>query len=709
MSHGEREECFTPTPRPTQAKRVKPILPAIPRALERRPKKDTDKMSKTSDISTLPVKLDPVVPQANSSEKTLAPANASDCRGFLFPVEEQELEIDLGTLKIEGDESMGQSSFLRHFMGIFYNKYSHIFINRLADCLIAIQASPSKRSTQDFGIERHGFQLPPPFYPAHSRPIVESATQLETEERYQLHTLATFSHRIDYGITFGGYAESDQSSPTLPPSTISTAFPQPTPPSDVTSSPNHSAYQGYGHTPRSSIPALPSISTPQPYDFCNSQPMFVPLDYGYNTDPVSYKNSVPYMVQSSQSPFNPSATPFKGPAAQYSLPTQVPLPDSQYGIIDSSPGPAESNQHDANGAHLVALLLHLSQQFDQPEYADCELEIQVGNQSAELKLHALLIGFSPTMRGLFDSATGPSESGRTRLSLYTSDEFVTVPAIISTLRVCYGQPPPDGLRSSFFDVSNSSSWTSSSQSNEANLKDCTESALAYLVAGHLLQLPEVCFCAIESIERCLAYETLEKILSFAIDGFTYPIDETANRNPTHTDEEEDLTTLGRVSYAPYSGFVLVAAVHFIVANFPTSFVLDISAPTFMSLNQFPVTESPHSRNRPPKSKFGSIKFGDFPLENHELPKEDDTLFSSTLFSVPFLVLMHILGGLEDSVEQKILRPVIEERERRRLIATQKRKALEVREEYGIWINGSWEESIVGSEPNLKATRRWLGA
>ena len=538
---------------------------------------------------------------------------------------------------------------------------------------------------------------------------MQSAAQLETEERCQFYTSATFSHPLDCGITFGGYAESDQSSPTPPPSALSTAFPQPTPPSDVTSSSDHSAYQGYGHAPRPSIPALPSTSTPHPYDFSDSQQIFVPLDYGFDADPISYKHPAPYMVQSNQSLFNPSATPFKGQAAQYSIPTQVPLSDSHYGIIGSSPGPAGSNQHDANGPYLVALLSHLSQHFNQPEYADCELEIQVGNQSAELKLHALLVGRSPTMRGLFDSATGPSETGRTRLSLCTSDEFATVEAVISALRVCYGQPPLDGLRSSYFDVSNAFHWTSSSQFNEPNLKDRTVSALAYLAAGHLLQLPEVCFCAIQAIERCLAHETLETVLSFAIDGFTYPIDETSNRDPTNRDEENNLATLGRVTYAPYSGFVLVAAVQFIIANFPTSFVLDTSAPTFMSLNQFPVTESPPSRVRPSKSRFSSIRFGDFPLENYEPPKEEDTLFSSTLFSVPFLVLMHILGGLKNSVKQKILRPIIEERERRRLLATQKRKASEVREEYGIWINGSWEESIVGIEPNLKATRRWLGA
>ena len=415
------------------------------------------------------------------------------------------------------------------------------------------------------------------------------------------------------------------------------------------------------------------------------------------------------MLQSGQSPFNPSATPFNGQATQCSLPTRVPLSDPQYSILDSSPGPTISDQHDTSGAYLVALLSHLSQHFDQPEYADCELEIQVGSQSAELKLHALLIGCSPTMRSLFNSATGPSESGRTRLSFCTSDEFVTVPAIISALRVCYGQHPLEGLSSSLFGISTASSWTGSSQPIEANLKDRTESALAYLAAGHLLQLPEICFCAIQAIERCVAHETLERILSFAIDGFTYPIDETSNRDPTNMDEEGDLATLGRVSYAPHSGYVLVAAVHFIVANFPISLILDKLAPTFMKLNQFPVTESPPSRVRSRKSRLSSIKFGDFPSENYELPKEEDTLFSSILFSVPFLVLMHILDGLEGSVKQRLLRPVVEERERRRLLATRKRRASEVREEYGIWINGNWEESIVGTEPNLKASRRWVGA
>lgn len=589
-----------------------------------------------------------------------------------------------------------------------YRGNFHDFINRPTDCFTVSRASPSKRSTQDFGIERHGFQLPPPFYPANSRRMAESTTLLEAEERDRSHTSFTFSQPFDYGIRFGGYVESDQSSPALPPSTISAAFPQPTPPSDVTSSPNHSAYQGYGHAHHPSVPSLPSKPTSQPREYPDGQPIFVPLDYSYDADPVSYKHSTPYMTNSSQQPFEPSATLFRDQSAQFSLSTQDSLPAAQQSVSECSIGPAETIQHNTNGAFLMALTSHLSQHFDHPEYADCELEIQVSDEFAELKLHALLIGRSPTIRGLFDSATGPSETGRTRLSLFTSDGFITVPAIVSALRVCYGQPPSDGLCSSFSNGPNVPGWTGSLQSNEANLTYRTDSALAYLAAGHLLQLPEVCSCAIPTIENCLAYKTLERILSFAIDGFTYPIDETSHRNHSNRDEMKDLITLGRMSYAPYSGFVLIAAVHFIVVNFPNSFVLDTSAPTFMSLNQFPVTESPSSRVRPPKSRLSSIKFGDFPLETFELPKEEDTILSSTLISVPFLVLMHILDGLGDSMKQRILRPVVEERERRRLLVLEKRKASDVQEEFGIWITGCWEESIVGTEPNLTATRRWLG-
>ena len=112
MAHDEREECFTPTPKPTHTKRIKPIVPAIPRALERRPKKDTVKTSKTSNISTHPVELAPAEPPANSSEKSSAPDNGSEYRGFSFLVDEKEPEICLGTLKIEGGEPIGQSPFL---------------------------------------------------------------------------------------------------------------------------------------------------------------------------------------------------------------------------------------------------------------------------------------------------------------------------------------------------------------------------------------------------------------------------------------------------------------------------------------------------------------------------------------------------------------------------------------------------------------------
>ncbi|KAL9116682.1 MAG: hypothetical protein Q9187_006791, partial [Circinaria calcarea] len=105
MAHDESDECFTPTPKPTQAKRVKPIVPAIPRALERRPKKDYVKSSPTLDVSTQQVEQGPVEPQANPSGKAPVPDGKSDYRGFSFLAEDRGLDLDLGALKIEDDES----------------------------------------------------------------------------------------------------------------------------------------------------------------------------------------------------------------------------------------------------------------------------------------------------------------------------------------------------------------------------------------------------------------------------------------------------------------------------------------------------------------------------------------------------------------------------------------------------------------------------
>lgn len=101
---------------------------------------------------------------------------------------------------------------------------------------------------EDFGIERHGFHLPPPFYPS-SHPIHQSNISPALNGQYNApqDPYQGFINESSYasGLTF--------TSPELP-----TFHTNPTPPVDDTSSPISSSYQGYGHIPYVGFQAQPT-------------------------------------------------------------------------------------------------------------------------------------------------------------------------------------------------------------------------------------------------------------------------------------------------------------------------------------------------------------------------------------------------------------------------------------------------------------------
>ena len=531
----------------------------------------------------------------------------------------------------------------------------------MANTLIDVQSSPVKHITQDFGIERHGHQLPPPFYPAGSCSIPDTTALNESEDGSTTSAPSTFfQYPLDRTIVFGGYVDSDRSSPTPPQSAASTVFAQPTPPSDVPSSPAQSTYQGYGHVKRvrrRSVTSTPPKLTDYPYDFPSSQQVYVPLTYGYGVAPNPYDTQTPLMPGGSQPPFTPSATPFRDHSLQYSGPIQGTMFDARYTPTSQLIKVVEERQHTIDVESTTALVSHLYRNFDVPEYADCVLEIQVGRQFASLRLHALLIGRSPTIRTLFDSATGFTETGRNQLSLRTSDQFVTIPAIVSALQVFYGKSPTD--------LTPGLNWAPILDSERADGSSSIDFALAYTAAGFILQIPEVINSGVDVVVSSLSLNILEKVLTFALDGFARPTNGSARRNSLSEDENKDALTFDYGTYAPYSGRVLEATLQFLVLNFPTDFLLDVTAPTLKSLCDSLTAEQVQQSVSSSRSRLSCIQFGDFPSEISEPPSAENTLLSSILFSVPFLVLEHVLDHLEQSVSQRLSEPITKERERRR--------------------------------------------
>lgn len=102
---------------------------------------------------------------------------------------------------------------------------------------------------EDFGIGKHGFMLPPPFYPSHE-PAGSSDTHLPLHD----------TDLRNEGEIAAEQAVSNLSSLPNPQSLSSTLHSHPKTPDDVTPSPTQSSYQGYGHVQY--VPFYPKPTPP---------------------------------------------------------------------------------------------------------------------------------------------------------------------------------------------------------------------------------------------------------------------------------------------------------------------------------------------------------------------------------------------------------------------------------------------------------------
>jgi hypothetical protein len=412
------------------------------------------------------------------------------------------------------------------------------------------------------------------------------------------------TQRFEPGIVFGGSIVSDQSSPVLPPSASSTNHNYQTPVSDTTSAPSRPFHDGFPHAHHPSHnnfgPAKPI--QPSPSLAANNLPLLPPqprLDH-------HYVQSLPQPP-----PVNPDGMPLHGPS------------------------------------EAQALLAYLVTQFNNPEFADCTLDISAKGHSVNLSLHSVVVARSPRIRSLLVAQTHRDGSnGRTHIVLEPSDAFVSIPAIVSALRVCYGT----SASASHF----SSAFPAPPEADERGYLSM-DMCLAYLAAGHLLQLNEVATVGLNSAYSILTVDKLETYLAFGLAGSL----EAFESNET---ELQDGQCLKRSTFAPYSDEVVGTAIHFILSRLHPGFELDVNAPASEKLGGIPnfkdSSDIGHRRlSSNPKLSF--IQFGEM-----QAPVEPDTTILSTLLlSLPFDILRHMLRttGLPD-----LTRVVVDERERRRV-------------------------------------------
>lgn len=119
---------------------------------------------------------------------------------------------------------------------------------------------------EDFGIEKHGFMLPPPFYPSHRPPISSPSEPFEPTGSSDSHPPLHDMDMRNEGEITTEQAVSDLSSLPNLQSLSSTLHTHPQTPDDVPPSPSQSSYQGYGHVqyvpfyPKPTPPTNASIS-----------------------------------------------------------------------------------------------------------------------------------------------------------------------------------------------------------------------------------------------------------------------------------------------------------------------------------------------------------------------------------------------------------------------------------------------------------------
>lgn len=378
--------------------------------------------------------------------------------------------------------------------------------------------------------------------------------------------------------------------------------------------------------------------------------------------------------------------------------------------------------------HLVR---YLARQFNTREQADCCLRISHEGQRLEILeffVHGLLIDQSPLLRNLRKSTT-LRENGLASLQIQTRDRFITPQAIETTLLFCYGKPIndfngfPEDIAPSMSSVEVSVSWM--------------KNALAVAAAGHLFHLGAVISRGLQVASTILNWGNIERALSFTLDGglepaldfdrvLTYttasssPLGDavTAVATPSPGPSEnleagpsiecEESSGCPYRSYSPSANDFLRHCLDFVVSEFPQSWELDTTAKPLAEIDRLPANEA--SRSPLTKSRLSMIQFGDHPSE---IQRQSDAYIalSSLLLSVSFPLLVYILNRFNETLRNRIINPIVEERERRRQNAL-KFESVSCGGQNQMsgedWAQLGWEEFVDSENPGLGLQRKWVG-
>ncbi|KAK2591161.1 hypothetical protein QQS21_011155 [Conoideocrella luteorostrata] len=600
------------------------------------------------------------------------------------------------------------------------------------------------------GISPSRYQMPPPFQPANrpygrmnngdvargSRPPVPNGP-----------THMHHPHPSNGSIHFGTFQDSQNTSP-APPHSGGIVPPPGLPTAE--GRPGYMLPAGNGFPPM--LPYGTDIVQPTGFDNFGRPAMgFGPMDafppYGNNFGP-----STPHSFHDSQS---------SGQAEENGIYHQYPLNGHRNGVAGHGDVDGHSHNHqgrmfgpqeyprmaqghgppphlyslDDNGDQLVD---YMRQNFGDTELADCTLELRyLDDRAAPVRIpgHRLMFARSGTLAALLKQQTPQGASDRSfhTLLIETESKWLRSESFYMAVQRLYGLPllqmPPRGRPDS------------PNLTDAGSLNDQLDFALSFAAAGHLLKWAPVLRRGCEVATQLLHWHTLEKIIEFALEGYT------------------DNGSSDSFKYGEGSGILLNALVTFIVHNTPPTFNLDTSSVSPKQYARLPEEYPPPmtaAKKPAPVIARGSsvqlgkgrrsqqitgIQFGDLSLGEElngcdsETPKAPQqaqpvphAVLSRALINLPFSRLKMILesagsgnvnGWANAESRYRIIRSAVDERETRRRHALDAvlrgrvpesdhiRAALRspIPQDMGPWSVLGWQEEIL---PNGNADLPALG-
>lgn len=322
------------------------------------------------------------------------------------------------------------------------------------------------------------------------------------------------------------------------------------------------------------------------------------------------------------------------------------------------------------------LMDHLSHEWNIPELSDCTLHLKPSDGDIEplsLTLHILILAQSPRLR-LLTKHNSQHRPLHIRLISRTG-ALLDLEAFIFALKYLYGQPLLHLIDNRAYMYINDPLIVSTPSFR-------TALALAYMAAGHFLQIEEIVHCGFDLVLHNLSWATIPRIVSFV----TYN-----EMNTTWRGEHDKMSRpyANDISLAdgpshPLVGRLVNAVVDFIADNWPMDFyflpdvgnadeLARFSGPPALSTNES-YAERQHETGN---GRLTAIRFGDMssaPSPQHNGPagsKSVNVALSSILVSLPTGLLQHLLQHpllcTRQPAQRRLstAREVVAERERRR--------------------------------------------